>query len=156
MYGRFPSFLNKGSLAREDLELVLLSPDFAAQPAEKRASVQLAIGLVYGGSGDLAKAGMAFLGAVDASPNGDSAKEARVQMKKLAETARGPRARKVPITRIAFQNQRRSIAGDRGGERHHAWPRLRAIAFIQDLVKNLKSQSGMLSSHVLRSVVILG
>ncbi|HEY6391474.1 MAG TPA: antibiotic biosynthesis monooxygenase family protein [Bryobacteraceae bacterium] len=152
MYGRFPTFLNKSLLAREDLELVLHSPDFAAQPAERRAMVQLVMGLVYGGAGDLAKAGVAFLGAVDADPNGEAAKEARAQMKKLAETA--------------------PAAGAKGPYHPDRFPKISAdtspvIAaasvtmpgrdseqspFIQDLVKSLKSQGGMLSSHVLRSV----
>jgi heme-degrading monooxygenase HmoA len=152
MYGRFPTFLNKGSLAREDLEIVLRSPDFAAELPEKRATVQLVMGMVYGGAGDLAKAGVAFLGAVDANPNGEAAKEAREQMKKLAETApsasgKGPyhpdRFPKIAATTSPIIAAASVTMPGRESEQS---------PFIQDLVKGLKSQSGLLSTHVLRSV----
>jgi heme-degrading monooxygenase HmoA len=152
MYGRFPTFLNKGSLAREDLEMVLRNPDFATQPAEKRATVQLAMGLVYGGAGDLAKAGASFLGAVDANPNGEAAKEARAQMKKLAETApaagvKGPyhpdRFPKISADTSPVIAAASVTMPNRDSEQS---------PFILDLVKSLKSQSGLIATHVLRSV----
>jgi len=152
MYGRFPTFLNKGALSREDLEMVLHSPDFATQPAEKRATVQLVIGLVYGGAGDLAKAGAAFLGAVDANPNGEAAKEARAQMKKLAETAPAASA-KGPYHPDRFPK----ISADTSPIIAAAsitmpGPEAELSPFIQDLERSLKSQPGMLATHVLRSV----
>jgi len=152
MYGRFPTFLNKASLAREDLEMVLRSEDFAKQSAEKRATIQLAMGLVYGGAGELAKAGMSFLATVDANPNGDAAKEARAQMKKLAETApaagvKGPyRPDRFPKISAETSPVIAAASVTMPGREGEQSP------FIQDLLKSLKAQPGILATHVLRSV----
>jgi heme-degrading monooxygenase HmoA len=87
MYGRFPAFLNKGPLGRQDLEAALKNATLDSQPKQMRAQVHLVLGIVYAASGEAAKAGAEFLAVVDANPDGDEAREARDQMKKLAETA---------------------------------------------------------------------
>jgi heme-degrading monooxygenase HmoA len=153
MYGRFPSFYNKGPLAKDDLETALKSPSFASESAEKRAETHLVLGVVYSSSGNIAQAGVEFLAAVDANPDGDSAKAARGQMKKLAETAPAANAQAAPyhpdrfpkvsadlspVIAVASITITKKGAGD--------------DSYMQDLVKMVKSQPGLLGTHVLQSM----
>ena len=151
MYGRFPSFYNKGALAKEDLQTAIASPQFSSEKAERRSETHLVLGTVYASTGDAAKAGAEFLAAIDLSPDGEYAKEARSQMKKLAETApaaetKGPyrpdRFPKIsadtsPIIAVA------SITITKNGSDDST--------FLRDLMEKLKAQPGLTGTHVLRS-----
>jgi heme-degrading monooxygenase HmoA len=152
MYGRFPGFYNKGPVAKDDLETAIRSPRFASEKPEKQAEAHLVLGVVFASTGDAAKAGVEFLAAVDSNPDGDAAKEARNQMKKLAETApaantKGPyhpdRFPKIasdtsPIIAVASITLSKSGAeGD---------------SYLHDLVEKVKTQPGSMGTHVLRSV----
>lgn len=52
MYSRFPSFLNKGPLAIQDLEAAQRTPKFADLPADKRAEVITVLSTVRPPAGD--------------------------------------------------------------------------------------------------------
>jgi heme-degrading monooxygenase HmoA len=150
MYGRFPSFYNKGPLAKDDLEIALRLPEFTTQPPEKRAEAHLVLGVVYAASGDVAKAGAEYLAVVDANSSGDSAKSARDQMKKLADNApaaKGPyhpdrfpkiSAATSPIIAVASITISKQASGD--------------PAYIEALVQTVKSQPGLQGTHVLQSM----
>jgi len=151
MYGRFPSFYNKGSLAKDDLEAAVKHPQFAAETAEKRAEVHFVLGLVSTSSGNIARAGVEFLAAVDANPDGEVANAARAEMKKLAETApatnaKGPyhpdrfpkiSAEMSPVIAVA------SVTIPKKGSADNA--------YIQELVKAVKAQPGSVGTHLLES-----
>jgi heme-degrading monooxygenase HmoA len=148
LYGRFPSFLNKGALAREDLEMAERGREFASEPAEKRAQTHLLLGMVYSASGDVAKSGGEFLAAVEANPDGAAAKEARAQAKKLEQAAEGQPNRPDRFPQISAGTSPVIAAAsvtmpERGAE---------TSPYIQDLVRKIKAQPGLIGTHTLSSV----
>lgn len=151
MYGRFPTFFNKGPLAKEDLTAAIENPQFSSEKPERKAQAHLVLGDVYMSNGDAAKASAEFLAAVDANPDGEAAKEARRGMKKLAETASGDEkkgpyhpdrfpkisADMSPIIAVASITISKTGVGD--------------ASYVHELMEKIKAQPGLLGTHVLRS-----
>lgn len=94
-YGHFPPFLNKGAIAREDLEIATRHPQFAALAKERRARVFLVLGMVQTNTGNAAGAAQSFQAAIDADPESETATNARARLK-TPVSARPDRFAKVP------------------------------------------------------------
>jgi tetratricopeptide (TPR) repeat protein len=82
-YVEFPSFLNKGVLAREDLEAVVHHPRFAAQSNDLRARAYYTLGRTYAAGGESEKARAAWTAAVAASPQSREGQLAKAELEKL-------------------------------------------------------------------------
>jgi quinol monooxygenase YgiN len=129
---------------------VLKNGAFTSQQKQKQAQVHLVFGIVYASSGEATQAAAEFLAVVDANPDGDEAKEAREQMKKLAETA--PAVSKGPYRPDRFPKIGADVSPViaaasvtmPGPDPAHS-PTIRKIA------ANLKTQPGNQGVHVLAS-----
>jgi tetratricopeptide (TPR) repeat protein len=156
-YAEFPSFLNKGALAREDLEVVVHHPKFAAQSNDLRAQVYYTLGRVYAAGGEAEKARAAWQAAVDASSQGRNGKAAQVELQKLAApvVASDSAGRRMPdrFPRITPETSPIIVAAtvtfpDHQGE----WQRESLPASMKNFLAKLDKQPGLLGVHALSSI----
>ena len=89
-YAEFPSFLNKGALARDDLEVVVHHQTFGAQSSDTRARVYFTLGRVYAAAGESEKARAAWTAAVTANPQSRDGQAAQRELEKLGEVVSCP------------------------------------------------------------------
>jgi tetratricopeptide (TPR) repeat protein len=146
-YAEFPSFLNKGTLAREDLEVVVHHPRFAAQTNDLRARAHYTLGRVYAAGGESEKARASWQAAVAASPQSREGQLARAELEKLGApvVAADAAGRRMPdrfpkISIETFPNHR----GD--------WTRESLPESMKNFLAKLEKQPGLLGVHALSSV----
>jgi heme-degrading monooxygenase HmoA len=109
LYGRFPSFFNKGPLAKQDLEVAMRLPQFSKEAPERQAAVRQTFSML------------------DAASN--PSRPDRFP-KISAETS--------PVIAAASITM-----PDRGAE---------TTTYLDDLVRRIKTQQGLVGTHLLRSV----
>jgi tetratricopeptide (TPR) repeat protein len=156
-YAQFPSFLNKGPTAIEDLETVTKHPQFASQSAEARARIHLTLGRAYAAAGQTEKAKGSFGDAVVINAQSPSGVAAQQELEKLGTT---PAA-------IDSQGRRRpdhfaQISSETSPVIVAATVTLPTNAKIQDrgslppsmqkFLSQLEMQPGLLGTHMLMSV----
>lgn len=156
-YAAFPSFLNKGMLARDDLEAVVHHPKFAAQSGEARAHAHFTLGSLYGGMGEVEKARAAWRAAVEASPKSKDGQGAQGELEKLAApvVASDASGRRMPdrFPRIPMETAPIVVAATITFPDHHgAWERTSLPGSMQSFLIKLDKQPGLVGVHVLSSI----
>lgn len=156
-YAAFPSFLNKGMLARDDLESVVHHPNFAAQSGEARAHAHFTLGSLYAGMGEVEKARAAWRAAVEAGPKSKDGQAAQGELEKLAApvVAADAAGRRMPdrFPRIPMETAPIVVAATITFPDHHgAWERTSLPGSMQSFLIKLDKQPGLVGVHVLSSI----
>ena len=156
-YAQFPAFMNKGALAREDLEAVVRHTKFASLEAETRAGVYLTLGRVYAASGQPDKARESWRAALASSPQGKAGAAAKEELDKLKEPAiaSDPAGRRMPdrFPKVSADTSPIMVAASvtfpqqAGGWRRTALPKS-----MLDFLDKLARQPGLLGVHLLSSM----
>lgn len=156
-YAQFPSFLNKGTTAIEDLEVVTKHSQFASQSAAARARVQLTLGRAYAAAGQTEKAGESFGAAIAVAPQSPDGIMAKQELEKLAATpvAKDSQGRRRPDHFPQISDETSPIivaatvtlpAGVNISGRASLQPSL------QKFLGQLEKQPGLLGMHMLMSM----
>lgn len=82
-YGAFPPYLNKSSVAREDLETATRHPGFSALPKDQRARAFQLLGSVYANLTEASRAADAFRSAIDADAESRFGQDAKAKLASL-------------------------------------------------------------------------
>jgi tetratricopeptide (TPR) repeat protein len=156
-YAEFPSFLNKGPLAREDLEVVVHHPTFASQSSDLRARVYFTLGRVYGAAGEVEKARASWKAAVAANPQGRDGQAAQRELDKLATpvVATDVAGHRMPdrFPRIPLETSPIMVAATVTFPDHQGdWERASLPDSIKAFLAKLEKQPGLLGVHALSSV----
>jgi tetratricopeptide (TPR) repeat protein len=156
-YAEFPSFLNKGALARDDLEAVVHHPKFLAQSNDLRAQVYYTLGRVYAAGGEAEKARASWQAAVEASPQSRDGKAAQGELQKLAApvVASDSAGRRMPdrFPRITTDTSPIIVAATVTFPEHHGeWQRESLPASMKNFLAKLEQQPGLLGVHALSSM----
>ena len=156
-YAEFPSFLNKGTLAREDLEVVVHHPTFASQSSATRARVYFTLGRVYAAAGESEKARAAWTSAVAADPQTREGQAAQRELEKLATpvVAKDVSGRRMPdrFPGIPLETSPIMVAATVTFPDHRGdWERASLPDSIKAFLAKLEKQPGLLGVHALSSV----
>lgn len=156
-YSQFPSFMNKGATAIEDLNASTRNAQFTSLKTESQARIYRVLGRTYAADGQPEKAAEAFRNAVKAnaqSPDGITANEEleKLSSKPVAVDSRGNR-RPDRFSQLASDTSPIIVAatftvrGHRGG-----WSRSSLPASLQTFLNNLQKQSGMLGMRMMEDI----
>lgn len=156
-YAEFPSFLNKGPLAREDLEVVVHHPNFAAQTSEVRARVYFTLGRVYAQAGESEKARASWTAAVAADAQTREGQAAQRELDKLAApvVAKDVAGRRMPdrFPKIPLETSPIMVAASVTFPNHKGdWDRASLPESMKTFIGKLEKQPGLLGVHALSSV----
>lgn len=156
-YAEFPSFLNKGSLAREDLEIVVRHPNFAAQSSDTRARVYFTLGRVYAAAGESEKARASWTAAVAANPQTREGQAAQRELEKLGNpvVAKDVAGRRMPdrFPKIPLETSPIMVAATVTFPDHKGdWERASLPDSMKAFLAKLEKQPGLLGVHALSSV----
>lgn len=156
-YAEFPSFLNKGALAREDLEAVVHHPKFATQTGDMRARAHHTLGRVYATAGESEKARAAWQAAVAASPQSREGQAAQVELGKLAApvVASDVAGRRMPdrFPKISLETTPIIVSATVTFPDHRGdWKREYLPESMKLFLAKLEKQRGLLGVHALSSI----
>jgi tetratricopeptide (TPR) repeat protein len=156
-YAEFPSFLNKGALAREDLEAVVHHPKFAAQSNDLRARAHYTLGRVYAAQGESEKARASWAAAVEASPQSREGQAAQVELGKLAApvVASDVMGRRMPdrFPKISMDTTPIIVSASVTFPNHRGdWTRESLPQSMKNFLSKLEKQPGLLGVHALSSM----
>lgn len=156
-YAEFPSFLNKGALAREDLEAVVHHPKFAAQSNDLRARAYYTLGRVYAAGGESEKARTSWAAAVAASPQSREGLAAQVELGKLAApvVASDTAGRRMPdrFPKITMETTPIIVSATVTFPNHRGdWERKSLPESMKMFLAKLEKQPGLLGVHALSSI----
>ena len=156
-YVEFPSFLNKGALAREDLEAVVHHPRFAAQSNDMRARAHYTLGRVYAAGGESEKARASWAAAVAASPQSREGQAAQRELDKLAApvVASDMAGRRMPdrFPKISMETTPIIVSATVTFPNHRGdWERESLPESMKIFLAKLEKQPGLLGVHALSSI----
>lgn len=156
-YVEFPSFLNKGALAREDLEAVVHHPKFAAQSNDLRARAHYTLGRIYAAGGEAEKARASWQAAVAASPQSREGQLAKAEMGKLGApvVASDAAGRRMPdrFPKISMETTPIMVSASVTFPNHSGdWTRESLPESMKNFLAKLEKQPGLLGVHALSSV----
>ena len=156
-YAEFPSFLNKGALAREDLEVVVHHPNFAAQSSDTRARIYFTLGRVYAAAGESEKARASWTAAVAANPQTREGHAAQRELEKLAKpvVAKDVAGRRMPdrFPGIPLETSPIMVAATVTFPNHQGdWERASLPDSMKAFLAKLEKQPGLLGVHALSSI----
>jgi tetratricopeptide (TPR) repeat protein len=156
-YAEFPSFLNKGALAREDLEVVVHHQAFPSQSSDTRARVYFTLGRVYAAAGESEKARASWTASVAANPQTREGQAAQRELDKLGApvVAKDVAGRRMPdrFPNIPLETSPIMVAATVTFPDHKGdWERASLPASMKAFLANLEKQPGLLGVHALSSV----
>jgi tetratricopeptide (TPR) repeat protein len=156
-YAEFPSFLNKGTLARDDLEVVVHHSTFASQSRATRARVYFTLGRVYAAAGESEKARASWTSAVAADPQSRDGQAAQRELEKLATpvVARDVSGRRMPdrFPAIPVATSPIMVAATVTFPDHRGdWERASLPDSMKAFLAKLEKQPGLLGVHALSSI----
>lgn len=156
-YAEFPSFLNKGALARADLEVVVHHPKFAAQTGDIRARAHYTLGRVYAAGGESEKARASWAAAVAASPQSREGQAAQRELEKLAApvVASDVMGRRMPdrFPKISLETSPIIVSATVTFPNHRGdWERKSLPESMKIFLAKLEKQPGLLGVHALSSI----
>jgi tetratricopeptide (TPR) repeat protein len=156
-YAEFPSFLNKGALARGDLEVVVHHPKFAVQSNDLRARAHYTLGRVYAAGGESEKARASWQAAVAASPQSREGQAAQVELGKLAApvVAADVMGRRMPdrFPKISLDTTPIIVSATVTFPNHRGdWKRESLPDSMKSFLAKLEKQPGLLGVHALSSI----
>jgi tetratricopeptide (TPR) repeat protein len=156
-YAEFPSFLNKGALARADLEAVVNHPKFAVQSGDLRAHAYYTLGRVYAASGESEKARASWAAAVAASPQSRDGQAAQRELEKLAApvVAADAAGRRMPdrFPKISLETSPIIVSASVTFPEHRGdWERKSLPESMKLFLAKLEKQPGLLGVHALSSI----
>jgi tetratricopeptide (TPR) repeat protein len=156
-YAEFPSFLNKGTLARDDLEVVVHHRSFASQSNATCARVYFLLGRVYSAAGESEKARASWVAAVAADPQSREGQLAQGELEKLATpvVAKDVAGRRMPdrFPGIPLETSPIMVAATVTFPDHRGdWERASLPDSMKAFLAKLEKQPGLLGVHALSSV----
>ena len=156
-YAEFPSFLNKGTLAREDLEVVVHHSNFASQSSDTRARAYFTLGRVYAAAGESEKARASWTAAVATNPQTREGQSAQRELEKLATpvVAKDVAGRRMPdrFPGIPLETSPIMVAATVTFPNHQGdWERASLPDSMKAFLAKLEKQPGLLGVHALSSV----
>ena len=156
-YAEFPSFLNKGALAREDLEAVVHHSEFAAQSPDMRSRAHYVLGRVYASGGESEKARASWKSAVEASPQSREGQAAQVELGKLGApvVASDATGRRMPdrFPKITLETTPIIVSATVTFPDHKGdWERKSLPESMKAFLAKLEKQPGLLGVHALSSI----
>lgn len=156
-YAEFPSFMNKGALAREDLEAVVHHSNFAAQSNDLRARAHYTLGRVYAAGGESEKARASWQAAVAASPQSREGQLAEQELKKLNApvVAADVAGRRMPdrFPKISMETTPIIVSATVTFPNHRGdWERESLPESMKSFLAKLEKQPGLLGVHALSSI----
>lgn len=156
-YAEFPSFMNKGALAREDLEAVVHHPKFAAQSNDTRARAHYTLGRVYAAGGESEKARTSWQASVAASPQSREGQAAQRELEKLAApvVAADVAGRRMPdrFPKISMETTPIIVSATVTFPNHRGdWERESLPESMKSFLAKLEKQPGLLGVHALSSI----
>jgi tetratricopeptide (TPR) repeat protein len=156
-YAEFPSFLNKGALAREDLEAVVHHPKFAAQSDAVRARAYYTLGRVYSAGGESEQARTSWEAAIAASPQSREGQLAKGELEKLGApvVAADAMGRRMPdrFPKISIETTPIIVSASVTFPNHRGdWTRESLPQSMKNFLAKLEQQPGLLGVHALSSI----
>lgn len=156
-YAEFPSFLNKGALAREDLEAVVHHPKFPAQSNDMRARAHYTLGRIYAAGGESEKARASWAAAVEANPQSREGQAAQSELAKLAApvVASDVMGRRMPdrFPKISLETTPIIVSATVTFPNHRGdWERNSLPESMKIFLAKLEKQPGLLGVHALSSI----